>query len=176
MLRFSSPGNLPRKSPRLTALINETVNAAAALDAAAVMWWDNADPSSSGRLSATQLRSLLAPEVDAASEIAARLSNTRIKGIFAPCLHGRRSSVQLGSLALVPEVFRWSTADQTGDLVAALTALERGSTSYVSKVHSCPLQAVHDLPAKLPDHIRLVGHRELLELAHQSFRLPESST
>ena len=99
----------------------------------------------------------------------ARFEGTSIQAVFSPIMP--YVSRWIGNIATFHELIRWTNSQATPpDVVAQqLLKLPQGSFGYVYKLPDITMHEVEALARCLANtHVELVGHRELVKLAHQA--------
>ena len=99
----------------------------------------------------------------------ARFEGTSIQAVFSPIMP--YVSRWIGNIATFHELIRWTSTQTTPpDAVAQqLLKLPQGTFGYVYKLPDITMHEVEALARCLAGtHVELVGHRELVKLAHQA--------
>ena len=92
-----------------------------------------------------------------------RLEGTNIQSAFSPILPfvPRR----IGKLATFRELYRWFGKESGASLAQRLGKYRRGTIGYVYMIPDVPLDSVQELGRSIPQHVELVGYRELAQIS-----------
>ena len=91
-----------------------------------------------------------------------RLAGTNIKSVFSPILPFVPRHV--GELATFRELYRWFGTESGASLARRLGKYRRGTIGYVYMIPGVSMDSMEELGRELPEHVQLVGHRELAEI------------
>ena len=98
----------------------------------------------------------------------AQFANSSIQAVFSPIMPFVHAHI--GNIVTFRELVRWTdSAVATPSVVAeTLTKFPKGTMGYVYKLPDISMHDVEALGRTLQDtHVKLVGHREMVSLAHQ---------
>lgn len=97
-----------------------------------------------------------------------RFSNSSIQAVFSPITP--YVPPKIGSLETFRELHRWFGKESGISVAQELSKLPRGSLGYLYKLPDVGLEQVEVLAKALPEHVHLVGYRELAQLARSKSR------
>lgn len=106
----------------------------------------------------------------------AQFANTSIRAVFSPITPYVHKLV--GDVVTFRELIRWTNSAAVAPSVIAqtLTKLPKGSMGYVYKLPDITMHEVEVLGRALQgSHVKLIGHREMINLAGQSKQLLEKN-
>ena len=92
-----------------------------------------------------------------------RLEGTNIQSVFSPILPFVPRHI--GELATFRELYRWFGKESGASLAQRLGKYRRGTVGYVYMIPDVPLDSMEELGRRLPEHVELVGYRELAEIS-----------
>lgn len=92
-----------------------------------------------------------------------RLEGTNIQSVFSPILPFVPRHI--GRLATFRELYRWFGKESGASLAQRLGKYRRGTIGYVYMIPDVPLDSMEELGRRLPEHVELVGYRELAEIS-----------
>ena len=162
---FLHPSLIHSADPLLAAFINKTEAAANLLDTSAYVHWDDYDngcmTSGAADVSSTEVASCK-NELDMERYLR-RLAGTNIKSVFSPILPFVPRHI--GELATFRELYRWFGTETGASLARRLGKYRRGSIGYVYMIPGVSMDSMEELGREIPEHVELVGHRELAEIS-----------
>ena len=92
-----------------------------------------------------------------------RLEGTNIQSVFSPILPFVPRHI--GELATFRELYRWFGKESGASLAQRLGKYHRGTIGYVYMIPDVPLDSMEELGRSLPEHVTLVGYRELAQIS-----------
>ena len=92
-----------------------------------------------------------------------RLEGTNIQSVFSPILPFVPRHI--GELATFRELYRWFGKESGASLAQRLGRYRRGTIGYVYMIPDVPLDSMEELGRSIPEHVELVGYRELAEIS-----------
>ena len=162
---FLHPSLIHPADPLLPAFVNRTEAAAALLATSAYVHWDDYDNGCSGIRPA----SVSDGEVNGCrneldmERYLRRLAGTNIKTVFSPILPFVPRHI--GELATFRELYRWFGTETGASLAHRLGKYRRGTVGYVYMIPGVSMDSMEELGRSLPDHVELVGYRELADVS-----------
>lgn len=161
---FLHPSLIHPADPLLPAFVNRTEAAADLLATSAYVHWDDYDngcmTSGAANASTGKIDSC-GNELDMERYLR-RLAGTNIKSVFSPILPFVPRHI--GELATFRELYRWFGTETGASLARRLGKYRRGTIGYVYMIPGVSMDSMEELGMELPEHVQLVGHRELAEL------------
>lgn len=151
--------------PLLPAFVNQTEAAADLLATSAYVHWDDYDNGCMTKGTVNVSNGAVGScgnELDMERYLR-RLAGTNIKSVFSPILPfvPRR----IGELATFRELYRWFGTETGASLARRLGKYRRGTIGYVYMIPGVSMDSMEELGRSLPEHVRLVGYRELADLS-----------
>ncbi|BDA45333.1 hypothetical protein COCOBI_07-1200 [Coccomyxa sp. Obi] len=144
---FMHPSIIAPDDPLIDVMINRTATAAAMLSSSAYVHWDNYDNEPAMVNYLSRLSS----------------SNGPIQAVFSPITP--YVPAKIGRLETFRESYRWFGTETIASVAQKLGGFPLGSLGYLYKLPDVTLDQVEALAKALPQHVELVGYRELTELA-----------
>ena len=92
-----------------------------------------------------------------------RLAGTNIKSVFSPILPFVPRHIE--ELATFRELYRWFAADTGASLAKRLGNYRTGTVGYVYMIPGMTMDAMEELGKNVPEHVKLVGYRELADIS-----------
>ena len=92
-----------------------------------------------------------------------RLEGTNIQSVFSPILPFVPRHI--GKLSTFRELYRWFGKESGANLAQQLGRYCRGTIGYVYMIPDVPLDSMEELGRRVPEHVELVGYRELAEIS-----------
>ena len=92
-----------------------------------------------------------------------RLQGTNIQSVFSPILPFVPRHI--GELATFRELYRWFGKESGASLAQRLGKYRRGTIGYVYMIPDVALDSVEELGRSIPEHVELVGYRELAQIS-----------
>ena len=162
---FLHPSLIHPADPLLPAFVNRTQAAADLLATSAYVHWDDYDNSCSGSLAANASdRGIDSCGNELNMErYLLRLAGSNIRSVFSPILPfvPRR----IGELATFRELYRWFGTETGPSLAHRLGKYRKGTVGYVYMIPGVSMDSMEELGRSLPEHVQLVGYRELADIS-----------
>ena len=95
-----------------------------------------------------------------------RFDGTDIAAVFSPIMPFVPQ--RIGGLATFRELYRWFSKETGASLAKRLGRYRRGTIGYVYMIPDVSMDSMEDLSQNLPDHVQLVGYRELMDISHMA--------
>ena len=92
-----------------------------------------------------------------------RLEGTNIQSVFSPILPFVPRHI--GKLATFRELYRWFGKESGASLAQRLGRYRRGTIGYVYMIPDVSLDSMEELGRSIPQHVELVGYRELAQIS-----------
>lgn len=162
---FLHPGMIAHDDPLLRDFINRTGGAAELLATSAYVHWDQYDNGCVVNATDTG-ETLAAPGCSdelRMEEYLRRLEGSSIKSVFSPVTPFVPRHV--GKLAVLQEVYRWFKEESNGSVAERLGHFRKGTIGYVYMIPGVSMDSLEDLGQNVPDHVQLVGYRELADIS-----------
>jgi len=103
-----------------------------------------------------------------------RLAGTNIKSVFSPILPFVPRHID--ELATFRELYRWFATDTGASLAKRLGNYRRGTVGYVYMIPGMTMDAMEELGRNVPEHVKLVGYRELADISASAASLTAIAT